>query len=171
MFPNRNQGFSVIELLVVLVILSMISLLAVPQFKKMIHHYALKNGILQLENDLKTARGLARQKGLLYKTVLQIGTSRYQIFRQDISENRWVLEKVSEPLPYDVVIKQSTLANQQVIFGQDGTPYEDPQTDPPLESRDNPFFETKTITLVSGELEKNIMIEKSGVIQNNLKSQ
>lgn len=59
-----DKGFSLIETIIALFILSILLTFALPSFFKLIEHYQFKNTILLLEHDLRFAKSTANQKKL-----------------------------------------------------------------------------------------------------------
>lgn len=59
-----DKGFSLIETIIALFILSILLVFALPNFFKLIEHYQFKNTVLLLEHDLRFAKSTANQKKL-----------------------------------------------------------------------------------------------------------
>jgi Tfp pilus assembly protein FimT len=145
---GSGRGFSLIEAVIVLFLIGLISTTLVrPKISGLFATSALKATSVQLELDLKVARNQALQTNLLYKTVLGSNTENYTIYSQHPTQNVWEIFKAGTFEVDSVKILSNSFANNQVIFGTDGTPYEDSQSDLPTASTDIAVSATRNIVL------------------------
>ena len=127
-----KTGFTLIELVIVIVIMSILyALVNRPREGNIIPNATLTSSRRQIQGDLNLMRDRALQTQVLRKVVFTPGTRIYTFYSQNPTTNQWVIEGTSLYLANTVQILSTSLFDNQVIFGVDGSPFEDPQSDTP----------------------------------------
>lgn len=144
----NNKGFSVIELVIVLVILGLVGFWLIPGLQKSNSARFLKASSRVLTSDLLAVRSAAMSSGRTHKVVFDVGDSTYEVYKQDTDDNTlWRLIKNAKPFADSVLMESTTLPNSQVIFDALGTPYEDPSTKGPHETFELPLLVSRNVTI------------------------
>ena len=79
---NRNKGFTLIELMVVVVIIALLLGLSLNGLNNLIQWNKLNKAAAILSSELKTAQAMAFYQGIYYKLQFQPTLDRYRIYRQ-----------------------------------------------------------------------------------------
>lgn len=105
----HGQGFSLIELIIVLVIIGLVLLLASPVFTKGINSIRLKTAVRELSSTLRHARSLAVSIGKEQAVHIDVETGRY-----------WITDRVSEPheLPQGIRFLNVTSGGKEFTSGK-----------------------------------------------------
>ena len=57
---KKNQGFTLIELMVTIAVMGIIAMMAAPSFGNMISHYELKKEVKEIEFEIKENRAISK---------------------------------------------------------------------------------------------------------------
>lgn len=80
---NRN-GFSLLEVMVVVAIMVVTAMLAIPNFMNWVSNQRLRDDVFQLEGDVQVARMTAMQRGTTVAFALNSpGADQYKVFIDD----------------------------------------------------------------------------------------
>lgn len=86
---RKNSGFTLLELIIIIVIAGVITAIAVPNFLTYQYSYRLRGALSTLRGDLYGAKMLAIKRGVQYKVAFTSGG--YQIQRGTTSAGNFVL--------------------------------------------------------------------------------
>ena len=142
-----SKGFTLIEIIVVILIVGILATLSIRIYiDTTLTNFKLQAAKQTLVSDLKKIKSLAIQKQLPQKIIFPD----YTIYEKHTTQNLWILTETNfSQIPDNIAIINTTLADNQIIFDTDGTPYEDPQSDLPLQSLEDQITITRSITLQS----------------------
>lgn len=137
-----------IEMVVALVIIGIISAAMIrPVITGMLGKTELFSAVRLLETELHHLREKAMLTNLLQRIVFHPASADYEIYGQHVTQNIWVEDLHVPGIEVSVEVASTSLADNQVIFGTDGVPYEDNQTDLPDASTDLALSVTRDITI------------------------
>lgn len=121
---NRSQGFSILELIVILSLLGLFLAISVPNFADWLHTYRLKTAAYTLANHLRQARLSAVYEGVSYQ--LQIKDKNqgnfYQVVQDPGGVNR-VLDSIGQVIldaEYKEIFIVSTPSSGKITFTPKG---------------------------------------------------
>ncbi len=130
---QRQSGFSLVEMLVVIAIIGIISLVTVPNFIALRKSNMLKNSMRGFINDIRGARQRAVTRHEQTKIVFSWGSAntgrQYTVWEQPPGSATWAL--VGNPRQFEETCYISTSANiptpdsgatYELVFKSDGTP-------------------------------------------------
>ena len=87
---NNNKGFTIVELVVVLAILSIIMAISIPNFSAWLPRNRIKTSVRHIYNDMNLARSRAVKDNTVAVMIFNIPNDTYTIFL-DTSKN-WALD-------------------------------------------------------------------------------
>ena len=87
---NNNKGFTIVELVVVLAILSIIMAISIPNFSAWLPRNRIKTSVRHIYNDMNLARSRAVKDNTVAVIIFNIPNDTYTIFL-DTSKN-WALD-------------------------------------------------------------------------------
>ena len=148
---RTKTGFTLIELIVTVVVIGILFLIvARPKKENILEKGLLSSGVQILKSDLKYLRNQALQTHQLQKIIFVNDAANYTFYEQHPSQNIWVQKQdYFAKFPKGITIQSTTIAHNQIIFGANGIPYEDPQTDLPEQSQDQALAVTRNVILVT----------------------
>jgi prepilin-type N-terminal cleavage/methylation domain-containing protein len=82
-----NKGFSLLELLVVLIIMSVLSAVAAPGVSRMMENYRVKATSRQLISDLQLAKMKAVSENANYQVYFDLVNAKYRVEKSDGTNN------------------------------------------------------------------------------------
>lgn len=119
----RRQGITLIELVTTLAIVTVLTVMMVPNLGRWIQHYRIKGAI----RDIVSQMELAKIKALKYNREYRIsfdpdrGTFQLQRGNRPNSSSTWNPEGGQFTIPGQVSIDEVTFANQAAEFNPHGT--------------------------------------------------
>lgn len=147
---RKNSGFTMVELIIIIVIVGILAAIAVPNFISYLPNYRLKGAISTLRGDLYNAKILAIKRGVQYKVAFTTGG--YQIQRGTNSSGTFSLAQTELTRNFNddyPGVTVDTSATTDPVFSPRGT------------------ASPVTITLQNGQKTKKITISISGRIKVN----
>jgi type II secretion system protein H len=121
---GAESGFSIIELLVVMVIMTVIVAASIPALKRHTADLNLTKGSEALASSLKLARTRAVSTNRQVVVVFNGDTGRYFLFEDDDEDGTWDSnEAMGGPyeVPNKIVMSDVSFARQTVTFSPDGS--------------------------------------------------
>jgi len=85
--PHNSAGFTLIEMLIVMVIAIILSAMAVPVYQNVMTSYRLSTAASTIAGAIQSTRYRAIAVGCSYKLVLTTGSTNYQILTQAMTGN------------------------------------------------------------------------------------
>lgn len=82
-----KRGFTILELILVLVIIVIIASLAIPSLDRMLAKAEFKEGVIALQTDLQQTRLLAMKTGIPYVLLYRKNTNMYRIFPKSVYDD------------------------------------------------------------------------------------
>ena len=122
-FLDTQKGFSLIELLIVMVITGIFSGLASVSFSSQLPHYRLNHAARDIVSDLRWARQLALTERQPISVVLDLERERYQIERrsQPGIPIGWVRDLLDRGQGYGEIDLVSSSGGRTLTFYPQGT--------------------------------------------------
>ena len=100
MFSTRSGGFSIIELIVVLVIMGIVAAIAIPGWKHWLHIAALNSSTRQIQSELHNIKMRAAAENVGFQLAYSQDTSEYTVQRDSKPFQK-------KPIPRGTVITKS----------------------------------------------------------------
>ena len=111
---NRNKGFTIIELMVVLCIISLLLGLGINGLYNLIQWNKLNTAAALLSSELKNTQSRAFYEGVYYKLQFWPSLDRYRIYKQT--------ELVEDIILEDIDLFNSNFTDDNVYFYPNGVP-------------------------------------------------
>jgi len=141
---NKNkEGFTILELILVLVVMSILLYISVPLYNKTVKDVSKTNVSVQIKSLNDIAASTA--KSTLKKVKIRFESNTIQLIQMNEVAGVWQDESIIDIVTVDSKLQISTL--EEVIYGIDGLPEED-----------------KTINIISNSFNLKIDIYKDGRI-------
>ena len=115
---KRNMGFTLLEMLIVLIIIGLFSLIGLPAFFNRVRSSKLKAAGAAVAQSLKLAKSYAVTRGKIYRVDFDLVKGAWGIYEGE--ENGELKEKWLR-LPDNLAIKDITENFNPAIFRADGT--------------------------------------------------
>lgn len=106
---SQIQGFSLIELVIVIAIVGVLTLMVMPYFGSFLQYAALKNDSMVLVSDLKSYRQLAIIEHVNYKFAFDINSDSYTIEQRDATTNDLLQTIATVELESDITQATDTI--------------------------------------------------------------
>ncbi len=123
---NNSKGVTLIELVIVVVIISVVAAMAIPQFSRVVPRLEFKSASRDVVSDLRLARSLAiaqrTQFGLYFNSV----QDQYIIFKDLVNPDAFTFEAGDSvirivTLDQNLSISSCSFTNYAIIFKPDGS--------------------------------------------------
>ena len=101
MIGARSRGFSLLELIIVLIIISLLALLVTPTLTKTISHMEVKSVAKKISAILRYCRNDAINKNRIYQVNFDTESNRVSVLSAEEGEDKLSMRN-SYPLPRDV---------------------------------------------------------------------
>jgi Tfp pilus assembly protein FimT len=107
---KHEKGFSVMEILLVLALITVMLLIAIPLFSRLIKNYRVQTSATQLAVQMRFARNAAVKQKLKHRIVIDEGTSTYKVEKEtDFDSGTFeVIENMDFNLPEGVTINETS---------------------------------------------------------------
>lgn len=115
---RRNAGFTIVELLIVVVIMGILTAIAVPNFTTWVSNYRLKGAIQTLHGDLMGAKMLAAKQGRQYRIVTAASSISIQQGNLGSGSTAWTTIKTINLADYPGIV---AAAAGSIVFLPRGT--------------------------------------------------
>ena len=115
-----KNGFSLVELLVVLTILTLLSIIAAPNIERILDERSLTMAAEQVRSDCVRLRDRAQLSGNPQKVMFFEEEDRYEIYEANMDLDVWEKIQRSEPFQKQVVVKAVTFTGDQLVFNKEG---------------------------------------------------
>ncbi len=127
----RNKGWTVIELVMVIVIIAIIAVASIPRFEAF-YSIKLQSGVKRALADIRYTQELSIARHENYKIVFNTGTESYQV--QRVSDSAYAIDPFTrvnlivnfstDPEHKGINIASTNLASGTVQFDWQGIPYD-----------------------------------------------
>lgn len=116
---QKQSGFTLIEVILVVIVLSVIAAVTIPNFSTSYRHFQLKSAAEQLMYVMRYAQSRAVSKNIMVRLEFDDNNSKYWLTEQDeeLSGNEIVYKRVSGRLGkrYSLTNKESLEVDKQVL--------------------------------------------------------
>lgn len=112
----KNKGFTLTELVIVMVIASILIAVAVPWFSNYLDYKALQTAMRQVEADLRNAQQKSKAASVPYKVELKPGNTFYKIWAAPSGQAEQLIE--TKELPQGIKISGNTAADYKIVYYQ-----------------------------------------------------
>lgn len=120
---NRNSGFTLTELMIVISIFGLIAVLAMPNYNRFMQTWRLNGETQQFATVLRTARSAAVMKNIDVVFSFNMDEGTYSYFEDDDRDgghDAGEYESSLYQLPEGIIIAAFTLSNPVLTFGSKG---------------------------------------------------
>ena len=111
---NRNKGFTLIELMVVIGIVTLLLVLSINGISSLIQWSKLNTAAALLSSELKNTQSRAFYEGVYYKIQFWESSDRYRIYKQT--------ELVEDVILEDIDLYNTNFTDDKVYFYPSGVP-------------------------------------------------
>jgi len=119
---NRTAGFTMLEMMIIVVIIGIVAAMAVPSFYNAIPRLKARAEARNILNFVRLARSKAVSTGAQYGVYIDTNNRQYVLFKDTINPTQMMYNTGDsvvvgpETLDSDVVLTSSTFTNNSVIF-------------------------------------------------------
>ena len=121
---SAAKAFSLVELLIVIVILSILCTIAIPNFAKYRGNTNLKEAAQEISGDIQLCKQMAVAENVHYRIVLNIENNNYTI-QKETSPSNWTnvssIKNIGKADTSIKIIEDPTFASDKIIFQPRGT--------------------------------------------------
>jgi prepilin-type N-terminal cleavage/methylation domain-containing protein len=103
--PKEPGGFSLLELIIVLIIISLLALLVTPKFAKTLSHMEVKSAAKKIGSILRYCRNDAVNRNRVYQVNFDTGSNLISVLWAAEGEDKLTMQN-SYPLPRDVRVEK-----------------------------------------------------------------
>ena len=146
--PRSRAGFTLIELVIVMVIVSTVGAIAIPRYGRAVAHYRLSSSLNRVVADINAARSLAMATSKTQTITFSAFSNTYTVTGLKSLENNpsiYTTNLSAEPYNANITFVSFGFLQQTVSFDAYGTP-------------DN----SGTIQLICGGVTKGIWVDATG---------
>lgn len=113
---TEEDGFSLFELLIVMILVSIFSAVIIPTYLGSIRSASLNTSANQISTDIRKAQARSMASGIRYGYIFTAGAPNY-LYIKDITPQVTV---ETRPLPDNVTVLSTTFPTGKVSFGRSG---------------------------------------------------
>jgi len=106
MIRTRSKGFSLIELIIVLIIISLLTLLVTPSLTRTVRHMEVRSVAKKISSVLRFCRSNAVNKNKIYQVHFDLEANQLSVLSGGEGGEPFVVEK-SYPLPKEIQIEKT----------------------------------------------------------------
>jgi prepilin-type N-terminal cleavage/methylation domain-containing protein len=121
---SATRAFSLVELLIVIVILSILGTIAVPNFIKYRGNINLKQAAREISGDIQLCKQMAVAENVHYRIVLNVENNNY-IIQRETSPSNWTnvssIKNIGKDDASIKIIEDPTFESDKIIFQPRGT--------------------------------------------------
>jgi len=124
---NNNKGFTILEMMIIVVIIGITATLAMPQFERTMEKLKLKNAGRDIISSLRLARSFTVLQRSQFGVYFDLNSNRYVLFKDTTNPGDFTYDAGSDSdmvagtLPHNVGFSTITFPNFVVIFKPDGS--------------------------------------------------
>ena len=115
---NRTQGFTLIELMVVIGIISLLLVLSINGINSLLQWSKLNRAAALLSSELKNTQSMAFYEGICYKIEFWESLDRYRVYKQ----KEGYYEVYKDIQLEDIDLFNTNFTNDRVRFNPNGVP-------------------------------------------------
>lgn len=84
-FGDHEEGFSAIELAIVLALSGLLAAIALPRWRRLVQSYELNNAARQIQSELHTLKSRAAAENVSFQMAYSQGSTAYTIQRDNVA--------------------------------------------------------------------------------------
>jgi len=84
-FGDHEEGFSAIELVIVLALMGLLAAIALPRWRGLVQSYELNNAARQIQSELHTLKSRAAAENVSFQMAYSQGATGYTIQRDNVA--------------------------------------------------------------------------------------
>ena len=84
-FGDHEEGFSAIELAIVLALTGLLAAIALPRWRRLVQSYELNNAARQIQSELHTLKSRAAAENVSFQMAYSQGSTGYTIQRDNVA--------------------------------------------------------------------------------------
>ena len=123
---DNSKGVTLIELVIIVVIISVVAAMAIPQFSKVVPRLEFKSASLDIVSDLRLARSLAIAQRIQIGLYFNSKQRQYVIFKDLVNPDAFTYEASDSvlrtvTLNQNLSISSCSFTNYTIVFKPDGS--------------------------------------------------